>query len=133
MIGALEDNGVGFEEEVEDGVGEGGVQAGKEDDGLEGDHIEWPHQGHRDHLLGALLLELDGGEDVWVAGFLAEAFGAFFEDDWAIGFGQEAEDNETEACDYEGDPKGPAPGYRGDEAGYQGSEHGATSSCLSDL
>lgn len=133
MIGALEDDGVGFEEEVENGVGEGGVDAREQDDGLEGDHVERPHEGYRDHLLGALFVEFDGGEDVWVGQFLAEALGAFFEDDGPVGFGEEDEDKKAEACYYQGDPKGPAPGYGGDEARYEGGEHGARSGCLSSL
>lgn len=41
MVGLRVDDGEGLEEHVEDGVGEGEVEAGEEDESLVEEHADW--------------------------------------------------------------------------------------------
>lgn len=116
-VDALEDDGVGFEIHVEDAVGDGEVDACCENDEFEEDHSQGTGESYGGHLFEAFFLELDGGEDLGVAGGFAEGGGAAGEQDWAEGFGEEEEGGEGDAGDDETDPECPAPAEGGgDEA-----------------
>lgn len=51
-------------------------------------------------MLEPLFLEIEGGEDVGVAGLFAELFGAAGEEDGTVGFGEEEEGWEGNAGEY---------------------------------
>ena len=127
VVLALEDEGVGGEEEVEEAVDEGHVEADEEDDGF----AEEDPDGAGD-VFGEEFAQVDFyfflfGVDAPVFGAAAEGAGFVDEDYGGVGFGEEEEEEgECGETHDGGDVFGPAPaeGGDGDEAADLGGVSG---------
>lgn len=118
-VESLEDDGIGFEEEVKDAVCETGVETSRQDNEFEANHADGSSECYGRHLLPALFLELNRCENVGILGCLAEFRGSFGEENWAIGFGEREECGESGTCDHQAYPECPAPTLGGrNKPGY---------------
>ena len=116
MVEALKDDGIGLKEEVEDGVCNGKVKAGEQNDRFVNNHMDWTHEGHSHHLPSALLFELDSCEYIGVCRLLPHASCSLLQDDWSVGLGEEAQEDERGSSDNQADPERPPPRNDGDKA-----------------
>lgn len=90
MILALEDEGYGSEEEVEDAVIYGDVDGHEEDDRGEEEKFYGPHNAAREEFFGGNV-GCEFGAEIGVSGFFSEARSFAFEEDGSVGFAIEEE------------------------------------------
>lgn len=105
----LEDNRVGLEEHVEDGVAEGEVGTCGRDDELGEEHAEGPGEDNGEELVEVRCLEIAGRDNTqrWI--LLAHLLGSAVEQDGAVCLGDKENHPKGGGGRDDGDPEGPTP------------------------
>lgn len=126
-----EDNGEGEEEAVEHGVDEDDVHAHQVEDGLGEDHGDRADEVRAHDLPEAQFDFFLLGDDVGVAGFLAELFGAALQNDRGVGFWYQADDDHDHAGKGHVGPEEEVQAVRTDvdPAAYDGAHDGTAVGC----